>query len=41
MSLTSMFAGNKENQWLDQAEEEFVSGLSDHNKDNIIVLVQP
>jgi hypothetical protein len=30
-----MFAGDNENQWLDQVEEEFVSNLSDHNEDNI------
>jgi hypothetical protein len=29
-----MFAGNDENLWLDQVEEEFGSDLSDHNKDN-------
>jgi hypothetical protein len=33
-TVTSMFAGNNENQWLDQVEEEFGSNLSDHNKDN-------
>jgi hypothetical protein len=35
MSVTSMFAGDNENQWLDQVEEEFGSNLSDHNEDNI------
>jgi hypothetical protein len=35
MSVTSMFASEYENQWLDQVEEEFGSNLSDHNKDNI------
>jgi hypothetical protein len=35
MSVTSMFAGDNNNQWLDQVEEEFRSNLSDHNKDNI------
>jgi hypothetical protein len=34
MTVTSMFAGNDENQWLDQVEEEFGSELSDHDKDN-------
>ncbi len=29
-----MFAGNDENLWLDQVEEEFGSDLSNHNKDN-------
>jgi hypothetical protein len=32
--VTSMFAGNNENQWLDQVEEEFGSNLLDHNKGN-------
>jgi hypothetical protein len=35
MSVTSMFAGDDENQWLDQVEEEFGSNLSDHDEDNI------
>ncbi len=35
MSVTSMFAGDDRNQWLDQVEEEFGSNLFDHNKDNI------
>jgi hypothetical protein len=35
MTMTSTFAGDNENQWLDQVEEEFGSNLSDHNKDNI------
>ncbi len=35
MSVTSMFAGDNKNQWLDQVEEEFGSNLSDHYKDNI------
>jgi hypothetical protein len=34
MTVTSMFAVNNENQWLDQVEEEFGSDLSNHNKDN-------
>jgi hypothetical protein len=34
MTVTSMFAGNNENLWLDQVEEEFGSDLSDHDKDN-------
>ena len=29
-----MFAGNDENQWLDQVEEEFGSDLSDHDEDD-------
>ena len=29
-----MFAGNDENQWLDQVEEEFGSDLLDHDKDD-------
>jgi hypothetical protein len=29
-----MFAGDDENQWLDQVEEEFGSNLSDHNEDD-------
>jgi hypothetical protein len=35
MTITSMFAGDSNNQWLDQVEEEFGSDLSDHNEDNI------
>jgi hypothetical protein len=35
MSVTSMFASDNENQWLDQVEEEFRSDISYHNKDNI------
>jgi hypothetical protein len=35
MSVTSMVAGDDENQWLDQVEEVFGSDQSDHNKDNI------
>ncbi len=35
MSVTSIFAGDNENQWLDQVEEEFKSDLSDHDKNNI------
>jgi hypothetical protein len=35
MTMTSMFASNDDNQWLDQVEEEFGSDLSNHNKDNI------
>ncbi len=34
MTITSIFAGDNENLWLDQVEEEFGSDLSDHNKDN-------
>jgi hypothetical protein len=33
-TVTSMFAGDNENQWLDQAKEEFGSNLSDHDEDN-------
>jgi hypothetical protein len=29
-----MFSGDNENLWLDQVEEEFGSGLSDHDEDN-------
>ena len=29
-----MFAGDDENQWLDQVEEEFGSNLSDHDEDD-------
>ncbi len=35
VTVTSMFAGDNDNQWLDQVEEEFRSDLSDHNEDNI------
>ena len=35
MALTSMFAGNDENQWLNQVEEEFGSDLSNHKEDNV------
>jgi hypothetical protein len=35
MAVTSMFAGDDKNQWLDQVEEEFRSGLSNHDKDTI------
>jgi hypothetical protein len=34
MTVTSMFAGNNENLWLDQVEEEFGSDLSNHDEDN-------
>jgi hypothetical protein len=30
-----MFAGDNENQWLDQVEEEIGSDLSDHEEDMI------
>jgi hypothetical protein len=33
-TVTSMFAGNNENQWLDQVEEKFGSNLLDHDEDN-------
>ncbi len=33
-TVTSMFAGDDENQWLDQMEEEFGSDLSDHDEDD-------
>jgi hypothetical protein len=33
-TLTSMFAGDDENQWLDQVKEEFGSDLSDHEEDD-------
>ena len=29
-----MFAGNDENQWLDQVKEEFGSNLLEHNDDD-------
>ncbi len=35
MTVTSMFAGDDKNQWLDQVEEEFGSDLSDHEEDII------
>ena len=35
MTVVSMFAGNDENQWLDQVEEEFGSDLSDHDEDDV------
>ncbi len=35
MIVTSMFAGDDKNQWLDQVEEEFGSDLSDHEEDII------
>jgi hypothetical protein len=35
MTMTSMFAGDNKNQWLDQVEEEFGSDLSDHEEDMI------
>jgi hypothetical protein len=35
MTVTSMFAGYNDNQWLDQDEEEFGSDLSDHDEDKI------
>jgi hypothetical protein len=35
MIVTSMFAGDHKNQWLDPVEEEFGSNLSDHNEENI------
>jgi hypothetical protein len=35
MSVTSMFASDNKNQWLDQVEEEFGSNLSDQDEDNI------
>jgi hypothetical protein len=34
MTVTSMFASDDKNQWLDQVEEEFGSNSSDHDKDN-------
>ncbi len=33
-TVTSMFAGNNENQWLDQVEEEFGSNLLDHDEED-------
>jgi hypothetical protein len=35
MTVTSMFAGNEENQWLDIVEEEIGSDLFHNDKDNI------
>jgi hypothetical protein len=35
MTVTYMFAGDDENQWLNQVEEKFGSNLSDHDEDNI------
>ncbi len=35
MSVTSMFAGDNKNQWLDQVEDEFGSNLFNHGEDNI------
>jgi hypothetical protein len=35
VSMTSMFASDDNNKWLDQVEEEFGSNLSDHDEDNI------
>jgi hypothetical protein len=35
MTVVSMFAGNDENQWLDQVEEEFGSDLSDNKEDKV------
>jgi hypothetical protein len=35
MTVTSMFASDNKNQWLDKVEEEFGSNLSNHNEDNI------
>jgi hypothetical protein len=35
MTVVSMFAGDDENQWLDQVEEEFGSDLSDHDEDDV------
>ncbi len=33
-TVTSMFAGNNKNQWLDKVEKEFGSDLSDHEDDD-------
>jgi hypothetical protein len=33
-TVTSMFAGNDENQWLEEVEKEFGSDLSDNDNDN-------
>jgi hypothetical protein len=35
MIVTSMFAGDDKNQWLDQVEKEFGSDLSDHDDNNV------
>jgi hypothetical protein len=35
MTVVSMFAGNDENQWLDQVKEEFGSDLSDNKEDEV------
>jgi hypothetical protein len=35
ITVTSMFASDNENHWLDQNEEEFGSNLSNQDKDNI------
>jgi hypothetical protein len=35
MTVTSMFAGDDENKWLDQVKEELGSDLSNHNEDII------
>jgi hypothetical protein len=35
MTVTSMFAEDDENQWLDQVEEKFGSDLSDHDDNNV------
>jgi hypothetical protein len=34
MTVTSMFAGDDENLWLDQVEDEFGRDLSNHDEDN-------
>jgi hypothetical protein len=34
--VVSMFAGNHENQWLDQVEEEFGSDLLDNKEDKVM-----
>ncbi len=36
MMVVSMFAGNDENQWLDQVEEEFGSDLLDNKEDEVM-----
>ena len=36
MTVTSMFAGDDKNQWLDQNEEEFGSDLSKHDNDIVL-----
>jgi hypothetical protein len=35
MTVVSMFAGNDENQWLDQVKEEFGSDLLDNKEDKV------